>query len=233
MYLLCLFVYSSQKIDENFKPIDNIHPVSIDHRSYTLQASSIESRLNWLWEEPDTNTCTPTTATTTLQHHDIVSTSRPHRLHLLSERSSMTDLSSNCHHHGQSIDSCIEQSTAGEQAAEQSMDSADSSLSLPHEEIRDRDHPQIRDHLDNLDDVLPTNLENTVTPRPHRCSCVTMESAGSTRQTNNHHFRQSSVSTLESERLHFDLTGSGLTDTSGYIMCISKHDHLEELEEIS
>ena len=217
-----------QKIDENFKPIDNIHPVSVDHLSFTLQASSIESRLNWLWEDPDTNTPPTTATTTTLQHRDIVSTSRPHHLHLSSERSSMIELSSSSHHHGQSIDSCIEQSTAGGQAAEQSMDSVDSSLSLAHEEIKEHDHPQIRDRLVTLDDVPPTDLENTVTARPHRCSCVTMESAGSTRQTNSHHFRQSSISTLESERIHYDLTGSGFTDTSGYILCISKRDELEQ-----
>jgi hypothetical protein len=190
--------------------------VRADHLSI-IWASSTASRLDRLWEteEPDSNTiCTTATITTTLQHH--ASTSRPCHLHLSSERSSTTDLSSSSHHRDHSIDSCIEQSTVGEQAAaEQSMHSADCSASLAHEEIRD-DHPQGRD----LDNMPPTDLT-------YRCSCVTMESAGSMapRETYGCHFRQSSVSTLESEWM---LTGSGLTDTSGYIKCMSKHDHLEE-----
>ncbi len=195
-----------------------------DHLSI-IWASSIASRLNRLWEieEPDSNTiCTTATATTTLQHH--ASTSRPCHLHLSSERSSTADLSPSSHHRDHSIDSCIEQSTIGEQAAEQSMNSVDCSASLAREEIRDN-HPQRRD-LDDLDDMPPTDL----THRPHRCSCVTMESAGSMapRETYGCHFRQSSVSTLESEWMHYDLTGSGLTDTSGYIKCMSKHDHSED-----
>lgn len=190
----------------NFEPIDNIHLPSVGHLS-----SSVKSSLNRLWEEPDTHTCT------TLHQ---ISASRPHHLHLSRLERSGID------HCGQNVDNCIDQST-GE--AEQSVNSADSSLSVEQEM---RDHPLRRD-LNDFIEVLPTHLENAIAPRKHRCSCVIMDSAaGSIQQTNGGHFRQSSVSTLESERMHFDLTGSGFTDTSGYITCISRRDHLEELEQI-
>lgn len=212
----CLF-YSLQKIDENFNPID-IHPASIDYLSDIFQMSSIASRLNQLGklEESDAN-ATRTTAPTT--QHLNVSTSRPCHLNLSSERSSdVVRLSSNGHHCGpHSIDSCTKQ-ISGEQATEQSVDTVGSSSNLARKGTRDsRDS----DNLENM----------AVTSQPHRCSCVTMESTGSARQTYGRHFRQSSVGTLESEWMHFDLTGSGLTDTSGYITCISTHDHLEEMEQ--
>ena len=201
----------------NFEPVNSIHPPSVDHLSFIFQ-SSVESHLNRLWEEPDTCVCTT-------QHHTL--TSRPHHLHLSwSEKPSATDISSNNDHCGQNVDNCIDQST---DKAEQSMNSAYSSLRVAQEM---RDHPLRKDLDDFNDDVLP---ENTITPQLQSCNCITMESvAGSIQQTDKCHFRQSSVSTLESERMHFDLTGSGLTDTSGYITCISKRvsDHLEELEQI-
>ena len=226
-----MLIFLLQKIDENFNPIDSIDPVRVDQLSTTL-VSSIASRLNRLWEleEPDTHTtqCTTgTNTTTTLQHHAL--TSQQCHLHLSSERSSAVDFSSNNHHRAHSIDSCIEQSTVDE---EQSIHSADCSASLAREEITGDDRPQIRD-LDDLDDAPPADL----TVQSHRCSCVTMESAAGsmapcTRRIHvGCHFRQSSVSTLESEWMHFDLTGSGLTDTSGYITCMSTHDHLEDLEQ--
>ena len=224
-----MLIFLLQKIDENFNPIDSIDPVRVDHLSTTL-VSSIASRLNRLWEleEPDTHTtqCTTGTTTTALQHHAL--TSQPCHLHLSSERSSTADLSPNNHRHAHSIDSCIEQSTVDE---ERSINSADCSASLAHEEITRDDCPQVRD-LDDLDDTPPVDL----TVQSHRCSCVTMESAGSMAPCIRRihvgcHFRQSSVSTLESEWMHFDLTGSGLTDTSGYITCVSTHDHLEDLEQ--
>lgn len=223
-----MLIYSLQKIDENFNPIDTVDPVRVDHLS-TILVSSIASRLNRLWEIEEPNTVTHTTqcttgTTTSLQHR--ASTCRPCHLHLSSERSSTVDLSSSSHHHAHNIDSCIEQSTVDE---EQSIHSADCSASLAREEIIRDDHPQVRG-LDDLDDTPPADL----TLQLHRCSCVTMESACSMAPCSRQihagcHFRQSSVSTLESEWMH--LTGSGLTDTSGYITCMSTHDHLEDLEQ--
>lgn len=219
-----------QKIDENFNPID-IHPVSVDHLSIIFQtSSSIASQLNQLGklEEQSTNATHPNATTTSMQQSNAL-TSRPCHLHLSSETPNINtaSLSSNNHH----CSRLVEQ-RAGEkpEAAKQSIDST--KLNLVGEERRD--HPQLRD-LDSLDayDVQPTDLNNMVAPRQHRCSCVAMESTGSTHQMYGCHLRHSSVSTLESERMHFDLTGSGLTDTSGYIMCFSIHDHLEDIEQTS
>ena len=185
----------------NFEPFDSILAPSDD------LALSVESQLNRLWE----NTCTDPTAPT-LPH---VSTGTPHICHMSSGSSVMTDLSSSSNHCGQNVDSCT--------STDQSIDAGGTDVAPLRTAQKVSDcHSITRSNLDNFEEVVP--IKNTT---QHRCSCVIMESTGSVRQVKGHHFRQSSISTLES---HFDLTGSGLTDTSGYVVCTSP-DHLEDLEQ--
>lgn len=187
----------------NFEPIK-----STDNLSSALPSLSIESRLNRLWEK-DLDSYTSLTGATTLHH---VTTSSIPQHHQSSETSSSTNLSSHMNQCGQSIDQY-------ENYTEQHTDSVEPLLSTI------TNHPPQK-YSEEVNQS-PTETSTPMRQLQHRFSCVTLESSASAcgLQTNGHHFhlRQSSVCTVETDYA----IGTGLTDTSGYVMCV-KADHSED-----
>ena len=198
----------------NFEPLDSIHPLSI--KCSSILQSSVGSQLNRLWED----TCT---AATTLQ----IEISTPH--HCPSASSTTCSCSDQHDYHCKTERSDYGSNFTDDEGLGEASDQVDSIRSKVQEVNNEQQCNSF-----NVSWVVPASSENT-NRQLHGSSWVTVQNCKETSSTHpptttNHCFSRSSC-TIGADQVvstHVDISGSGSTDISGYVICTSKPDHLEQ-----